>query len=177
MGNDVKQNPAGKSVAGQSQNRVQEFGQHHDDLQEASNRNLFLPDHEVVVHRLPEKLNSGEGQRFFHQVEQLLSATQPRFVFDFTRVRELDAVGIHLLLQCLEEVMKLNGDVKLAAVPPGPAAILELTGVNRLFEIFDITADAVKSFHDLPLHEDPVAVSLNASQTSAGAITALYGAD
>jgi hypothetical protein len=46
--------------------------------------------------------------------------------------------------------MKRNGDVKLAAIPPGAAAILELTRVDRLFEAFDNTADAVNSFQQLP---------------------------
>lgn len=45
--------------------------------------------------------------------------------------------------------MKRNGDVKLAAVPPVGAGLLELTGVKRLFDIFDTTAEAVNSFHHL----------------------------
>src|ERR1700687_2885874 len=106
--------------------------------------NPFLQDQaEVIVRQVPEALSSEEGQKFFYEVEKLLGTTQPRFVFDFTHVRELDLVGIDLLLQCLEEVMKLNGDVKLAAVRRGPAAILERTGVNSLFEIFDSAADAM----------------------------------
>ena len=46
--------------------------------------------------------------------------------------------------------MKRNGDVKLAAIPPGAAAILELARVDHLFEAFDSTADAVNSFHRFP---------------------------
>src|ERR1700757_229079 len=131
MGDDPGKNRAEQLGAVHVEKRVQD-----------SDQNPFWRDPgRVIVRRLPERLSSGEGRTFFCQVRELLTATQPRFVFDLGEVRELDATGIHLLLQCLEEVMKLNGDVKLASVPPGPAAVLEATGVDRLFEIFDRPAD------------------------------------
>jgi len=50
------------------------------------------------------------------------------------------------LLCCLEEAMKRNGDVKLAAIPDGVRALLEHTGAGRVFEGFDTTAEALDSF-------------------------------
>ncbi len=46
--------------------------------------------------------------------------------------------------------MKRNGDIKLAALPPAAAAILELTKVRNLFELFENAADAVDSFYRFP---------------------------
>jgi hypothetical protein len=51
----------------------------------------------------------------------------------------------------MEEAMKRNGDVKLAAVSPQAAIILQLTRVDRLFEIFENPSDAVESFHRFPV--------------------------
>ena len=42
---------------------------------------------------------------------------------------------------------KQNGDLKLAAIPPASAVILELTRVDRLFEIFATVSEAVDSFY------------------------------
>jgi len=67
-----------------------------------------------------------------------------------SEVRYLDSAGVDLLLRSIEEVMKRNGDVKLAAVSPETAAILEMTRVDRLFEIFDSCSDAVESFSRFP---------------------------
>jgi anti-anti-sigma regulatory factor len=126
----------------------------------------FLQDQaEVIVRQVPERLSSEDGQKFFHQVQKLLCTTQPRFVFDFTHVRKLDVVGIDVLLQCLKEVMKLNGDVKLAAVRRGPAAILARTGVDSLFETFDSAAEAMRSFDPFPLHGTTMEVPVCASQS------------
>jgi anti-sigma B factor antagonist len=106
----------------------------------------------VVVMQLPERLNLSGIQRFLREVEPLLQADRPRIVFDFSQVQQLDSAGVEMLLHCMEEVMKQDGDLKLAAVPPKSAVILELTRVDRLFETFQKTSDAIESFQSFPLH-------------------------
>ena len=106
----------------------------------------------VAVKQLPEKFSVAQGRAFFRELESCLNSDRPRIVLDGSRLQELDSAGIHVLLRCLEEAMKRNGDVKLAALPARAAATLELTGVHRLFESFDTAADAVDSFHQLPLN-------------------------
>jgi anti-sigma B factor antagonist len=106
----------------------------------------------VVVKQLPEKLSVEQGRVFFLEVEPILKADRPRVVLDCSRVRQLDSAGIQVLLHCLEEAMKRNGDVKLAGVPAAAAAILELTKVASLFEAFDNANDAVNSFYQVPVY-------------------------
>jgi anti-sigma B factor antagonist len=106
----------------------------------------------VVVMQLPERLNLPGIQRFLREVEPLLQADRPRIVFDFSQVQQLDSAGVEMLLHCMEKVMKQDGDLKLAAVPPKSAVILELTRVDRLFETFQKTSDAIESFQSFPLH-------------------------
>jgi|SRR5579872_4068245 len=106
----------------------------------------------VIVKQLPEKLSLQEGRNFFLEVSPSLKADRPRLVLDCSRIRQLDSAGIQVLLHCLEEAMKRNGDVKLAAIPPAAAEILELTKVDSLFEAFDNTLDAVNSFYQIPVH-------------------------
>jgi len=106
----------------------------------------------VVVKQLPENLSVEQGRIFLLEVEPSLKADRPRLVLDCSKVRLLDSAGIQVLLHCLEEAMKRNGDIKLAAVPPAAADILELTKVDSLFEAFDNPADAVNSFYQFPAH-------------------------
>jgi anti-anti-sigma factor len=93
-----------------------------------------------------------QGRIFFREIESCWQADRPHVVLDCSKVRHLDSAGIQVLLRCLEEAMKRNGDVKLAAIPPAAAAILEHTRIDRLFETFDNTADAVSSFHQFPVN-------------------------
>jgi len=106
----------------------------------------------VIVKQLPDDLSVKQGRVFFREVEECLNSDRPRIVFDCSKLQQLDSAGIHVLLRCLEEAMKRNGDVKLAALPAAAAATLEVTGVNRLFEFFDTTTDAVCSFQQIPTY-------------------------
>ena len=47
------------------------------------------------------------------------------------------ALSMHVLLCCLEEALKRNGDVKLAGLTPPAKAGLQMAGVDRVFEIYD----------------------------------------
>ena len=101
----------------------------------------------VVVKQLPETVSAQQAQAFFRELEPVFETGRPRLVFDFTGVRHFDSAGVELLLRCMEEAMKRNGDLKLAALSPQLAVILEMTRVDRLFEIFENCNDAVESFH------------------------------
>jgi anti-sigma B factor antagonist len=101
----------------------------------------------VAVMQFPELSKKREVRNFAREVERCMDVTRPFVVLDCSNVRHLDKAVVHLLLGCLEEAMKRNGDVKLVGVPSTAEAVLGSTGANRLFEIFDTTADAVNSFH------------------------------
>jgi anti-anti-sigma regulatory factor len=100
----------------------------------------------VTVKQLPEQLGVKQGRVFFREVVSSMNVDRPCIVLDCSHVHQLEGSVVHLLLCCLEEAMKRNGDVKLAAIPPAEAT----PEITRLFEIFDTTADAVKSFR-LPI--------------------------
>lgn len=100
----------------------------------------------VVVKRVPERLNSKEARNFLREVQPFLTADRPQIVFDCSQVRQLDSAGVDLLLHCTAEVMKRDGDLKLAALSPQAAIVLELTRTDRLFEVYDTAVDAVRSF-------------------------------
>jgi anti-sigma B factor antagonist len=130
----------------------------------------------VVVKQLPESVSLNQAEELCREVEQLLDGDRPCLVLDFSEVRQLDSAGIEMLLRCMEEAMKRNGDIKLAAVAPQVAVILELTRVNRLFEIFEKPADAVESFHRFPVqaflqNAATKNVELSADNADAGEVT------
>ena len=104
---------------------------------------------EVVVRQVPERLNEKDGRLFFKGLESCINIERPSIVFDCSKVLEMNRAAIYLLLCCLEEAIKRNGDVKLAAIPDGAMTMLKLTGAIRLFESFDTNAEAVSSFRQL----------------------------
>jgi anti-sigma B factor antagonist len=107
----------------------------------------------VAVMQLPERLGKKQARNFARQVERSMNNSRPYLVLDCSNVRHLDKSVVYLLLGCLEEALKRNGDVKLVGMPLPMDAILGLIGTNQLFENFDTTADAVNSFHPFSLDD------------------------
>lgn len=91
-----------------------------------------------------------ERRSFLRDVEDGMNMERPYVVVDCSSIGQLDRSVVHLLLCCLEEALKRNGDVKLAGIPLITEVMPGFTGASRLFEIYDTTADAVNSFHQLP---------------------------
>ncbi len=118
----------------------------------------------VRVKQLPETLDC-EYARLL--LSELSKTDRPSIVLDCSNMRQMDRGSSLLLLRCLEEAIKSNGDVKLAEVPNGARRVLERTGMGRLFELFDTTADAVNSFRRLPI--DLGSHSFDSLQTSENA--------
>ncbi len=100
----------------------------------------------VTAMQLPELSNSNQAQAFLRELRDCAQISRPRIVLDCSKLRRMDQAVLLLLLTCLEEAMKRNGDVKLAAVPVEAKAVLESTGAARLFKIFETAGEAVDSF-------------------------------
>jgi anti-anti-sigma factor len=91
-------------------------------------------------------MNLKQARSFFTEFQPVLSTDRPQVVFDMSRVRHIDAAGVDVLLKCMREAMKRDGDVKLASLSPQAAVVLELTRTGRLFEIYENSTQAAKSF-------------------------------
>lgn len=101
----------------------------------------------VRVHQIPERVTTRSEKVFLRHLQNCAQSERPRYVLDCSRVWTMNRATIHLLLSCLEEAMKCNGDVRLASLHPEAEAALRATDVSRLFEIYPTSEGAVNSFH------------------------------
>jgi anti-sigma B factor antagonist len=100
----------------------------------------------VIVMQVPEQLNEAEVSNFMQELGPLLESNRPRIVLDCSQILSVDSAGVEMLLHCLEEALKRDGDLKLAALSPQADVILELMRVARVFEAFRTSEEAVRSF-------------------------------
>jgi len=101
----------------------------------------------VTIEQLPEIASEDQGRYFLGRIQDRMSPTRPGLVLDCSGLIRFNKPALQLLLSCLEEAMKRNGDAKLAAVCPSAQVMLKSIGADRLFQIFPSSADAVDSFH------------------------------
>ena len=109
----------------------------------------------VIIMQLPEELNVREVQAFMREMGPLLESNRPRIVLECSQVRSMDSAGVEMLLRCLEEVLKQDGDLKLAALSAEAEVILEIMRVARVFETFTTSEEAARSFNAIPADAIP----------------------
>ena len=80
----------------------------------------------VVVKRMPERLNARTARDFLRDVQPFLTTDRPQLVFDLAQVKQLDAAGVEMLLRCMSEAHKRDGDLKLASVSQAAAVVRAL---------------------------------------------------
>ena len=101
----------------------------------------------VAVRKLPERISGVQRQEIYKDLEGCIRVDRPAVVLDCSGVSELDSSAIHLLLCCLEEAMKRNGDVRLTGLRPDGEAALKAAEVDTLFHCFRDLSEAIDSFH------------------------------
>jgi anti-anti-sigma factor len=122
----------------------------------------------VRVHQVPEKVTSTNEQSFLRDLQKFAESERPRFVLDCSRVYDMDIATIRLLLSCLEEAMKCNGDVRLASLRPKAEEQLRMAGVSRLFEVYSTSDSAIQSFHQRPTSNAPMEMEAEAFSQDSG---------
>ena len=116
-------------------------------------------------------MNSSTLRSFMDEFTNCMSLDRPCLVLDCSKLIRIDTKAIQLLLSCLEEAIKRNGDVRLAGISDDAKEILESYGVDGLFQIFDSNAEAINSFYQSPIstpeHESAHIGTRHASKGSA----------
>lgn len=99
----------------------------------------------VSIRQLPEIID-GTQTAFCDDLENCINVDRPSVVLDGSKLRVLDRFSVHFLLCCLEQAMKRNGDIRLAALQPEARDFLHSTGVDSLFQCFETLSEAVESY-------------------------------
>lgn len=100
----------------------------------------------VIVHRFPAQVDKDQVDDLLQALRREAELERPCFVLDCSRVTTINELGMFLLLACLEEAMKCNGDVRLASVQPQVSKRLREAGISSLFEVFGTIETATHSF-------------------------------
>jgi anti-sigma B factor antagonist len=101
----------------------------------------------VAIRKLPERISGAQREEVYKELETCINVDRPAVVLDCSLLHVLDGSAIHLLLCCLEESMKRNGDIRLACLRPEAQRALRVAEVDSLFQTFDEVGEAVDSFH------------------------------
>jgi anti-sigma B factor antagonist len=90
----------------------------------------------VCVIRLPERLTMAHAAAHRHAIRDVIDGGQNRLVLDMGGVEFVDSSGLSVLVSALKAARSAEGDVVISGPTSEVQALIELTRLHHLFEIF-----------------------------------------
>ena len=105
---------------------------------------------DIVVIRCRGRIVFGEeADELRRAILGLLKETQ-RIVLNFAWIEYIDSCGLGTLVASFISARHRGAEIKFAALSPLTRQLLTTTKVDRLFEVYDSTEEAIKSFRPPP---------------------------
>jgi anti-sigma B factor antagonist len=99
----------------------------------------------VVAHIQARSLDAGNSLDFRVGVETLFKPGA-KLVFDLGELQFIDSTGVGTLVSSLRQAQGTDTEIRLGAPNETLRAVFELVRLNRVFKIYDTTAEAVASY-------------------------------
>ena len=71
-----------------------------------------------------------------------------KLVADLSEVKFISSAGLRTLVAALKEAKRKGGDLRLAGMQRQVQEVLDLTGLDTIFQIYTRAEDAIRSFSD-----------------------------
>jgi anti-sigma B factor antagonist len=94
-------------------------------------------------------LTTIEAVSLHRAVKEMLEKGKRRFLINFAEVPFVDSTGVGELLAGYVSIQNVGGLLKMEKINQKIRLILDITGISKLFEIFEDEDEAIKSFAQL----------------------------
>jgi len=102
-----------------------------------------MPPSPVTVMRLPDLSDPMAHRSFLREVKQFMgSSRQPRLVVDLSTAGQIGPESVDLLLECVDQAERSDGEVWVAGASRETEVILELTQAASVLNIFPSVLEA-----------------------------------
>ncbi len=103
-------------------------------------------ENDIAIVAVEGEIDVETSPQLRERFDELLAQGEHNFVIDLGGVDFIDSSGLAAFVRLFKRVRVGEGDVKLCCIRPEILKIFELTRLNRVFDIFDTRAEAVKSY-------------------------------
>ena len=98
----------------------------------------------VIVKTFSPSRNFASRKAFLAEIRNLARGTyRPQLVLDMSEWVELGADAIELLLDCVEQIERVDGRVSVVVGSPQAAVVLELTRLTSVLDLYSSVSEVV----------------------------------
>ncbi len=99
----------------------------------------------VDVVKVAGRVDSNSAPDLEKNLQQLWESGRNQIVLDLEDVDYLSSAGLRVMVTALKTVKRNNGDLRLACPSSRVSEVLQLAGLNSIFEVYPTQVDAVGS--------------------------------
>ena len=100
----------------------------------------------VNVVRCPGDLNATRMVQMKNRFSRLVNRNRKFFLLDLKEASHADLAGLGILIDRIQKVRSLKGDIRLFNIRPEVSAILRMVGLNGVIETYSSEEEARRSF-------------------------------
>lgn len=100
----------------------------------------------VTLFEISGRIDSTNASELGEALNAAIDAGRTQVVLDLSNVEYMSSAGLRELVTALKKVKRGTGDLRLASPSPRVMEVLELAGLDSIFEIYPNQVEAVGSF-------------------------------
>lgn len=101
---------------------------------------------QIAICRVNGDLDSSNSTELVEVLDREVARGMNRLVLDLTKMAYIDSSGLGALVKVLKKTRLVAGDVKLCGLEPEVRKVLELTRLDKIFDISRTVDEAVKQY-------------------------------
>ena len=101
----------------------------------------------IILFDTERLLDGAEIEQCYREIVDVLNKTQEHNVLlHFGRVKFMSSAALSVLIRILKKCKEFKITLKLCNITPEEYEVFKITGMNKLFEIYDDAAQAMDAF-------------------------------
>jgi anti-sigma B factor antagonist len=100
----------------------------------------------VTLVEVTGRIDSTNATKLGEAIHEQIDAGRHQVVVDLSSVDYMSSAGLRELVAALKKVKKLNGDLRVASPSPRVKEVLDLAGLDAIFQVYPTQVEAVGSF-------------------------------
>lgn len=105
-----------------------------------------IKEDDVIVVKVNGNIQHLDTPNFEKELEKILEENYYKIVVDLTNVKHVSSSALGILISLIRKVKRKNGDIRLVVTEDEVLRVLQITLLNRVFQIFGTSKEAVDSF-------------------------------
>jgi anti-sigma B factor antagonist len=100
----------------------------------------------VTLIEISGRIDSTNATKLGEALNEQIDAGRHQLVADLSRVDYMSSAGLRELVSAVKKLRKLNGDLRVASPSSRVKEVLDLAGLDSIFQMFTTPVEAVGSF-------------------------------